>query len=300
MGWFLIEMEKMTIKYFWRLAPFIFVVFWSGGYTFAKLGLTYIEPMTMLAVRYGIAVCLLLPIIFLFSRAWPTTVKYWLVLMITGFLMQCVYFGLSYLAFKKGINAGTAAVIMSLQPILVAALGPAVIGSRGGRHLWAGLIIGFIGVALVIVSGNSLGPSPWVAVFLALSALAGITVATLFEKWHGIKTDPMIGGFVQYFVGFVFLMPVAIVTETMVIVWHPELIISLAYLVIANSIISVGIYMALLQRGDATSISSLLYLVPPLAMFIAWAVLGEAVTKLALAGFVLSAAGVYIVIKRPS
>jgi drug/metabolite transporter (DMT)-like permease len=139
-----------------------------------------------------------------------------------------------------------------------------------------------------------------VAVFLALSALAGITVATLFEKWHGIKTDPMIGGFVQYFVGFVFLMPVAIVTETMVIVWHPELIISLAYLVIANSIISVGIYMALLQRGDATSISSLLYLVPPLAMFIAWAVLGEAVTKPALAGFVLSAAGVYIVIKRPS
>jgi len=101
-------------------------------------------------------------------------------------------------------------------------------------------------------------------------------------------------------VGFVFLMPVAIATETMVIVWHPELIISLAYLVIANSIISVGIYMVLLQRGDATSISSLFYLVPPLAMFIAWAVLGEAVTKLALAGFALSAAGVYIVIKRPS
>ena len=58
--------------------------------------------------------------------------------------------------------------------------------------------------------------------------------------------------------------------------------------------------MALLQRGDATSISSLLYLVPPLALFIAWVVLGEAVTKFALAGFVLSALGVYIVIKRSS
>ena len=293
-------MEKMAKKYFWRFAPFIFVMFWSGGYTFAKLGLAYIEPMTLLAVRYGIAVCLLLPFILWFSKPWPASVRHWVVLGVTGFLLQCVYFGLSYLAFKKGMNAGTAAVIMSLQPILVAALGPTVIASRGGRHLWIGLIIGFIGVALVIVSGNSLGPSPWVAVFLALSALAGITVATLFEKWHGIKTDPMIGGFVQYFVGFIFLMPVAIATETMVIVWHPELIISLAYLVIANSIISVGMYMALLQRGDATSISSLLYLVPPLAMFIAWAVLGEAVTKLALAGFVLSAAGVYIVIKRPS
>jgi drug/metabolite transporter (DMT)-like permease len=219
---------------------------------------------------------------------------------ITGFLLQSVYFGLSYLAFKKGMNAGTAAVIMSLQPILVAALGPKIIGSRGGRYLWAGLIIGFIGVALVTMSGNSLGPSPWVAVFLALSALMGITVATLFEKWHEIKTDPMIGGFVQYIVGFVVLLPVAIATETMIIDWHPELIISLAYLVIANSIISVGIYIALLQRGDATNISSLLYLVPPLAMFIAWSIIGEAVSKLALVGFALSAAGVYLVSRRGS
>ena len=293
-------MESIAKKYFWRFAPFIFVMFWSGGYTFSKLGLGYIEPMTLLTVRYGIAACLLLPLIIWFSRSWPTSVRHWLVLLITGFLLQCVYFGLSYLAFKKGLNAGTAAAINSLQPILVATLGPIFIRGRGGLHLWAGLIIGFIGVALVIVSGNSLGPSPWVALFLALSALVGITVATLFEKWHGIKTDPMIGGFVQYFVGFVFLMPVAILTETMVIVWHPELIVSLAYLVIANSIISVGIYMALLQRGDATSISSLLYLVPPLALFIAWVVLGEAVTKFALAGFVLSALGVYIVIKRSS
>ena len=290
----------MVKRYFWRFAPFIFVLFWSGGYTFAKLGLAYIEPMTLLTLRYGIAVCLLLPFILWFSKPWPASVRHWVVLVITGFLLQCVYFGLSYLAFKKGMNAGTAAVIMSLQPMLVAAFAPIFIRSRGGWHLWSGLIIGFIGVALVIVSGNSLGPSPWAAVFLAFSALVGITAATLFEKWHGINTEPMIGVFVQYVVGFVFLMPVAIATETMVIVWHEELIISLAYLVIANSIISVGIYMALLQRGDATSISSLLYLVPPLAMFVAWAVLGEAVTRLALAGFALSAAGVYIVIKRTS
>ena len=294
-------MEITASKYFWKLAPFIFVIFWSGGYTFAKLGLAYIEPMTMLVVRYGIAVCILLPFVVWFSKTWPASVLHWAVLVITGFLLQCVYFGLSYLAFKKGMNAGTAAVIMSLQPILVAVLGPSIIGSRGGQYyLWAGLIIGFIGVALVTMSGNSLGPSPSVAVLLALSALMGITVATLFEKWHEIKTDPMIGGFMQYIVGFVVLFPVAILTETMIIDWHPELIISLAYLVIANSIISVGIYIALLQRGDATNISALLYLVPPLAMFIAWSILGEAVSKLAIVGFALSAAGVYIVSRRSS
>ena len=107
-------MEKMAKKYFWQFAPFIFVLFWSGGYTFSKLGLAYIEPLTLLTVRYGIAVCLLLPFILWFSKPWPASVRHWVVLVITGFLLQCVYFGLSYLAFKKGLNAGTAAAINSL------------------------------------------------------------------------------------------------------------------------------------------------------------------------------------------
>lgn len=56
-------MESIAKKYFWRFAPFIFVMFWSGGYTFSKLVLGYIEPMTLLTVHYGIAACLLLPLI---------------------------------------------------------------------------------------------------------------------------------------------------------------------------------------------------------------------------------------------
>jgi drug/metabolite transporter (DMT)-like permease len=289
------ETDSPAHAAFWRVAPFIFLIFWSGGYTFAKLGLAHIEPMTMLTLRYGLAAVALTPFLLRSGTRWPTSAAHWGAIALTGFLIQCVYFGLAYLAMKRGMNAGTTAIIMSLQPVLVAALSPLVTGKRGGRYLWPGLILGFLGVLLVIVSGTSLGPSPRVAVLLALSALAGITLATLFEKWHGRKTDPVVGGIVQYVIGFAVLLPVAALTESMVIDWQPELVIALAYLVIANSIISIGLYIALLQRGDATRISSLLYLVPPLAMLIAWAVLGERVTSLALVGFALSAAGVYIV-----
>ena len=287
--------ESLTQMTFWRVAPFIFLIFWSGGYTFAKLGLAHIEPLTMLTVRYGLAAVALMPFLLRRATRWPASARHWGAIALTGFLIQCVYFGLAYLAMKRGMNAGTTAIIMSLQPILVAALAPMVSGKRGGRTLWAGLCLGFVGVLLVIMSGRALGPSPWAAVLLALGALAGITFATLFEKWHGMKTDPAVGGVVQYVIGFAVLLPLAMASESMVIDWQPELIVSLAYLVIANSIISIGLYIALLQRGDATRISSLLYLVPPLAMFIAWAVLGERLTTLAIFGFALSAAGVYIV-----
>lgn len=289
------ETEGPASAIFWRAAPFIFLILWSGGYTFAKLGLVHIEPMTMLTVRYGLAAVALVPFLLRRGTRWPASMRHWSAIALTGFLIQCVYFGLAYLAMKRGMNAGTTAIIMALQPILVAALAPRLTGRHGGRYLWHGLLLGFLGVTLVIVSGDTLGPSPRIAVVLALSALAGITVATLFEKWHGMKTDPVVGGIVQYVIGFAVLMPVAMATETMVIDWQPGLIVALAYLVIANSIISIGLYMALIQRGDATRISSLLYLVPPLAMLVAWVVLGETVTALALAGFALSAVGVYIV-----
>jgi drug/metabolite transporter (DMT)-like permease len=280
---------------FWRAAPFIFLLFWSGGYSFAKLGLAHIEPLTMLALRYGLAALALAPFLARRGTRWPATARHWGAIALTGFLIQCVYFGLAYLAMKRGMNAGTTAIIMSLQPILVAALAPLVTGRRGGRYLWPGLLLGFAGAVLVILSEGSLGPSPWIAVLLALGALAGISTATLFEKWHGLKADPVVGGVVQYVVGFAVLLPVAMSTESLKVDWHPELAIALAYLVIANSIVSIGLFIALLQRGDATRISALLYLVPPLAMLLAWAILGEAVTALALVGFALSAAGVYIV-----
>jgi drug/metabolite transporter (DMT)-like permease len=283
---------------FWRAAPFIFLIFWSGGYSFAKLGLAHVEPLTLLAMRYGLAVLALLPFLLVRKPRWPGSARHWGTIAITGFLIQCVYFGLAYLAMKHGMNAGTTAIIMALQPILVAVATPMISGTLGGRRLWLGLVLGFAGVVLVILSEGSLGPSPWTAVILALCALGGITLATVFEKWHGLKTDPVVGGIVQYVVGFAVLMPAAFLTETMAVDWHPELVIALGYLVVANSIISIGLYIALLQRGDATRISALMYLVPPLAMFLAWAILGEAVTALALAGFALSAAGVYMVSRQ--
>ncbi len=287
--------ERSANLLFWRAAPFVFLIFWSGGYSFAKLGLAYIEPLTMLALRYGLAVLALLPFLLIRKRRWPVNARHLGAIALTGFLIQCVYFGLAYLAMKRGMNAGTTAIIMALQPILVAVFAPLIPGARGGRLLWAGLALGFAGVVMVILSEGSLGTSPWVAVILALLALGGITGATLFEKWHGMKTDPVVGGIVQYVVGFAVLMPAAYFAETMTVDWQPELFISLAYLVIANSIISISLYIALLQRGDATRISALLYLVPPLAMLLAWAILGESVTLIAFLGFALSALGVYIV-----
>lgn len=289
--------ETPAAVLFWRAAPAVFVLFWAGGYSFAKLGLAHAEPLTMLALRYGLAAAALAPFLLRRGIRWPGSARHWGAVALTGFLIQVVYFGLAWMAMKQGMNAGTAAIIMALQPILVAAA-----TARGGAArpwLRAGLALGFGGVLVTVLSGSGLGPSPVSGVLMAIAALLGITIATVFEKKHGMKTDPAVGGVVQYVTGFAILLPLAAVTETMVIDWQPEFLLAMAYLVLANSIVSIGLYIALIQRGDATAISSLLYLVPPLAMLIAWLVLGEAFTPMALFGLALAAAGIWCV-NRPA
>lgn len=285
---------------FWRLAPFLFLVLWSGGYSFAKLGLNHIEPLTMLAVRYGLAVLVLLLVLLFYRPTWPREPRHWVAIAVTGFLIQCVYFGLAYLGMKRGMHAGTTAIIMALQPALVAAASPFVFGTRGNSRLWLGLALGFLGVVLVVWADGSLGLGSVPATGLALAALGGITGATLFEKWHGRKTDPMVGGLVQYVVGFCVLFPAAASGESLAIEWTPALVIALAYLVLANSLISIALYMAFIHRGDATRISAFMYLVPPLALILAWVILGETIGALTLAGLALSVVGVYIVSRQTS
>ena len=282
----------------WRAAPLVFLILWSGGYGFAKLGLEHAEPMTLLALRYGLAVAVLVPLALALRPLWPRGAKHWFAVAMTGFLIQGVYFGLAYLAMKQGMNAGTTAIIMALQPALVAAAAPMIGGKRGGGLLWLGLAIGFCGVMLAVIAEGPMGPSPLGATLLALGALAGITGATLFEKAHGHRTDPVAGGMVQYVVGFLLVAPVAAATESLTVDWQPGLVVALAWLVIGNSLVSISLYIGMLARGDATRISALMYLVPPLAMAMAWALLDEPLHPLAFAGLAMSALGVYIVTRQ--
>ncbi|MDQ2094619.1 DMT family transporter [Rhodalgimonas zhirmunskyi] len=278
----------------WRAAPVIFVVLWAGGYSFAKLGLPYIEPLTMLVIRFALATLILAGLLVVVRVPWPRTPGHWGALALSGLLIQSAYFGFGYQAMSAGVNAGTMAIMMAVQPLLVALLSLWLAPEdRGGVRLWAGLILGFGGVVIVIAAGKSLGPSPGFGLGMAALALAAITAATLFEKKMAYVTHPLVSSLMQYVVGFASLLPFALWLETGRIEWAPGLIIAMAYLVLGNSLIAVSLFIGMVRRGNATRISALLYLVPPLALIIAWAILGETLTPLAMLGFALCVVGVH-------
>ncbi len=292
--------EKTGPRPLWLvLAPGIFLLFWSGGFTFAKMGLAHAEPITFLAIRYMIVLALLLPLALVLRPPLPKKRAEWLHLAVVGLLIQALYFGLSYWSLKLGISAGGMALILSLQPVLVAVLAPWLAAERIGVWRWVGFGFGFLGAALVIVARSEIAAASVLALVCAFVALAGITAGTLYEKKFGRPHHPVTSNLVQYAVGLAAILPLALLTESFGVNWTGELAISLAYLVIANSLISVTLLLLMVRRGEISRVSALFFMVPPTAALIAWLVLDEGMPPLALVGMACATVGVAIA-SRPT
>jgi len=282
-------------------APLIFLFLWSGGYATAKLGLQYAEPMVFLVIRYGLVVAIMLAAMVVLRPPLPKRGIDWVHLSVVGFLLQSVYFGFCYAGFASGVGAGTMALIMSLQPILVGILAPRWTGEEIGWQRWLGLALGLTGTGIVIIARSSLEP-PTVFGFLAAAlALAGISSASLWEKRFGLSHHPVTSNLIGYVAGLLGILPLAFFLEAdeswnifANVEWTWEFSATVAYLVVGNSVIAVSLLLGMIRAGEVSRVSALFFLVPPLAALIAWVLIGEVIPVSAWPGIFIAAAGVYI------
>ncbi|QGX98489.1 DMT family transporter [Roseovarius faecimaris] len=279
-------------------APVIFLCLWSGGYAVAKLGLHYTGPLTLLALRFGVVVVVMGAIFIVLRPPVPKTRAEWGHLAMVGFLIQAVYFGMSYIAFHAGVAAGTVALLMSLQPVLVALIVPRWNGERVGGRQWLGLGLGLAGAGLVISARLSIETPSLIGFVFAFLGLAGITGGSLWEKRFGLSHHPVTANLVGYAAGLVGIVPAMLLLEDMQVHWTWEFGAALAYLVIGNSVIAVGLLLAMIRAGDVARVSALLFLVPPGAALVAWALLGEVMPPLAWLGMAVAGAGVFLAMRK--
>jgi drug/metabolite transporter (DMT)-like permease len=150
-------------------------------------------------------------------------------------------------------------------------------------------------VALVLHDRSMLAaatPLGWAG---SVVSLLGITLGTLYQKHFCGHIDWRAGNLVQYTgAGIVFTLA-AFTFETRVVHWSAELIFALAWLVIVLSLAAVGLMYWLIRRSAATGFASLFYLVPAVTALMAYALFGEKLDAVSIAGMVICAAGVVIV-----
>ena len=288
------EQPKVRTSILVRVAPAIFLLLWSGGFTVAKICIHDADPITLVSLRYFCVVVLLLPFVLYIRPSLPATRQEWSNLVIVGFLIQVVYFGACWTAFRLGGSAGTVALITSLQPILVALIIPALSKETVSGLRWAGLLLGLSGTTLVITGNSGIQEVSLAIVLFSIAGLLAITIATVWEKRFGAAHHPLTSNTVQYVVGFTCTLPLAYLFEDMQITVTGPFLFALAYLVIGNSILAISLLLLMIRRGEATRVSALFFLVPPLSALIAWWILDESMTPLAWFGMVVAAIGVWI------
>jgi len=282
----------------WRkAAPVLFLLLWSGGFVFVKLGLQYAQPLTFLALRFAcVGVILMLPFLWLRPQV-PDSRSGWMHLAIVGVLMQPGYLCGTYLSMKNGMSAGAVALITCQQPILIGLLAPIFAHERFDVRRWAGLVLGVGGACLVIVANASIKAASLAGVMFSVLALFALTAGTLWEKRFGAPVHPVTAGIVQCLVGLAISLPLALSLETLQLQWAPGLMLSLAYLVLGTSIVAISLLLAMIRHGEASRVSALFFLVPPVTAVIAALALGESVPALAWLGMALAAVGIHLVMR---
>ena len=276
-----------------KAAPFLFVFLWSTGFLGAKLGLPHAAPLAFLLVRYGLVIALMGSIALLWRAPWPRDGRQWLHIGISGLLVHALYLGGVFIAIGKGLPAGITALVVGLQPLLTATIAGRLLGETVLPRQWLGLVLGFAGVALVV--GHKLGAGFQMgALWPALAALLGITAGTLYQKKFSPHFDWRSGAVAQF-------LPTALVTAAIVfatdgfrIDWTGEFLFALGWLVLVLSVGAISLLNWLIRHGSAVNVASLFYLTPPTTALLAWALFGETLGSLALAGMALAVWGVYL------
>jgi drug/metabolite transporter (DMT)-like permease len=277
--------------------PAVFVLIWSTGFIVARYAMPYAPPMKFLALRYALSILCFLPWIALSGVAWPRPRAQWGHLAVTGVLMHACYLGGVWAAVKAGMGSGLAALIVGLQPVLTG-LWLSATGRVITPRQWLGLSLGFGGLVMVVSRKFGQGGEAdlW-NLSLAAGALLGITLGTLYQKRFVATCDVRSANVVQLAAAFLVTLPLAL-AESGAVIWNAELALAMAWSVLALTLGGSSLLYLLIQRGAATSVTSLMYLVPPMTALLAFSLFDEAITLMTLGGTAITALGVALVVRQ--
>jgi drug/metabolite transporter (DMT)-like permease len=281
-----------------RAMPVVFVLIWSTGFIVARYGMPYAPPMTFLAMRYALSLLCFAAWVVLARVKAPDSRAQWLHLAVVGVLVHAGYLGGVWSAVKLGMGSGLSSLIVGLQPVLTA-LWMSYAGGKVSARQWGGLALGFAGLLLVVSTKLGHGEATVVNLSFAAIALLSITVGTLYQKRFVAPCDVRSANAVQLGAALLVTLPLALL-EPEAMQWNAQLTWAMAWSVVGLTLGGSSLLYILIQRGAATSVTSLLYLVPPTTAFLAWVLFNEAITVATVMGTALAALGVFLVVRAPA
>jgi drug/metabolite transporter (DMT)-like permease len=265
-------------------APWIFTIIWSSGFVVAKYAFADGDSLYFLAIRLLLAAVILFLLTVLMRQPLRISREDLFATIAIGLALHGLYLGGVWYAIELGAPAGLSSVITSMQPILVSVLAVRLLAEPLTRGQICGLLSGISGVILVVLPKLT-GSHAFTAESLSLLfvALVGSTIATLLQKKIGKSIPLMIGTTYQFFSAGIVMLFISIARgRTRFELTHTSFW-TMTWAVLVTSIAAVLLLLWLLNRGSAAKVSSLLYLVPPMAVLQGFLLFNERVGAIEMA-----------------
>ena len=279
------------------LLAWYFVVIWGSGFIATKIGIQYAAPFTFLSLRFAFGIACLLPLVLWLKPAWPKSRREWLHIVVAGLLMHAIHLSGSHYAQYLGMSAGIAAVILALQPLATALFARGA-GERVTRLQWVGIALGFAGVALIVWHKIDVRAVTAGSLIAVLTGLVSLTVGTLYQRKFCPTVDLRSGALIQFVASLIVLLPLSIAVEGAKVQWSWPLLGAIAFLVIGASILAVNALHTLMRHGEATRVTSMLYLPPIFAVAMEYLVFGVVPTVISFVGIAITSVGVALAMRR--
>ena len=280
-----------------KIFPFIFIVLWSSAFVTTKPIIDNSDPFSALAFRFFVVAFGF----FLFSIYKKQEIlanhKNLLQSLLSGVLFHGIYLGGVFYSVSIGMPTGIAALIVTLQPILTNALAGKFLGEKVSIKQWIGVILGFVGAALVL--GFDIGESlPTLGVIASFVALIAITTSTLWQKKISNNLPLSVSNMYQAIGGCLFHIIIIFIFTDLYIDFTPTFLIAMSHQILLVSFGAFTILMFLIKNNSASKTVSIFFLIPPTTALMAWLFLNEKLNNLDLIGFAIATIGVYIATRK--
>jgi drug/metabolite transporter (DMT)-like permease len=277
------------------LSLIAFVLIWSTGFIVARLVAPHANLQLYLLARFALTAAVMGGAALAYSVPWPRG-KDLLAHLGTGVMMQGIYLCASYWSIAHGMTAGIMALLGALQPLFTALFLVLIARAHLGAQTWLGLLVGFSGVACVLapkIVATGPGSLTILSTLAALLSVVAITAGALLQKWLP-RVDLRPAAAVQNAGGA--LVAAAMVVAFGAMPWDNTAILwgALVWAVLVPSVIGTTMLMWMMRHGEATKVTALLLLVPPLAAVQGYLFFGETLTWIQVGGFALALVGVLL------
>ena len=281
-------------------APLLFVLIWSTGFVVARVAAPHADLQLFLVLRFALTAAVMGLMAMVAGAKWPRGRELW-PHALAGALMQGVYISASYWAIAHGLAVGVMALLGALQPLFTALFLVARKQTKLALRAVGGLLIGFGGVGLVLtpaLTSHGVGSFTGLTVGAALLSVIAVTAGTLIQKWLA-TSDLRSAASVQNLSGAAISALVMWGVGTGRWDGTPILWSALLWAVLVLSVIGTTLLMWMMRHGEATKVTALILLVPPLAAIQAFFFFGEALAPLQIVGFALALGGVMLTRSAP-